>query len=260
MDRSGGTTYKLPDIAGQQSGDRAQMGLQTEVSQEASADLRLRMVDCQIRTFDVTDRAVLARFLDVPRELFVPTPLRELAYSDTALKITQTPGEAERRLLAPMVLARLIQAAGVKPTDRVLDVAPGTGYSTAILAGLAAHVTALESDPDLQATTKSNLAALGLANVDVAGGRPLRDGAATAAPFDVILVNGVVESRLATLFAQLRDGGRLLTLWRPADPADRRASRAVAFEKSAGDVSQLDLFPASGPALTDFRAEPAFTF
>jgi protein-L-isoaspartate(D-aspartate) O-methyltransferase len=236
------------------------MGLQTGVSHEASADLRLRMVDCQIRTFDVTDRAVLARFLDVPRELFVPTPLRDLAYSDTALKISETKtGEAERRLLAPMVLARLIQAAGVKPTDRVLDVAPGTGYSTAILAGLAAHVTALECDPDLQATTKSNLGALGLANVDVVGG-PLRDGAAAAAPFDVILVNGVVESHLATLFGQLRDGGRLLSLWRPADPADRRASRAVAFEKSAGDVSQLDLFPASGAALTDFRAEPAFAF
>jgi protein-L-isoaspartate(D-aspartate) O-methyltransferase len=236
------------------------MTLQTDLSSEAFAALRLTMVDCQIHTFDVTDRAVLARFLEVPRENFVPARLRGLAYSDTALKIADAkPGAAERRLLAPMVLARLIQAAGLRPGDRVLDVAPGTGYSTAILAGLIKSVTALESDPELQAATKANLGTAGLGSIPVFGGS-LSAGVTSAAPFDVILVNGAVESHLDDLFAQLRDGGRLLTLWRAADAADRRACRAIAYEKSGGDVSERDLFDASAPVLADFRAAPAFAF
>lgn len=236
------------------------MGLPTDTAAEAMAGLRQTMVDRQIRTFDVTDRAVIARFLEVPREAFVPAAVRELAYSDTLLKIRDAkPGEPERRLLAPMVLARLIQAAGIEPEDRVLDVAPGTGYSTAILAGLAANVVALEADADLRTMTHDNLRAAGLEKAQVFGG-PLRNGVVSAAPFDVILINGAIESHLDELFAQLREGGRLITLCRPAAAEDRRSCRAVAYERSSGDVSQRDLFGASAPVLAEFRAAPAFAF
>lgn len=111
------------------------------------AALRRTMVDCQIRTFDVTDHAVIARFLEVPREKFVPIELRELAYSDIALKIRAAkPGGEARVLLPPMILARLVQGADVKPEDKVLDIASGTGYSTAILAELAKEVVTLNSE------------------------------------------------------------------------------------------------------------------
>src|SRR5579862_1795579 len=111
------------------------------------AALRQTMVDCQIRTFGVTDRAVVARFLDVPREQFLPAELKEFAYSDLALKLgTALAGGEARVLLSPMILARLIQAAEVKPSDSVLDIGCATGYSTAILAGLARDVTDLEAD------------------------------------------------------------------------------------------------------------------
>ena len=120
------------------------MALQSNTTVDTFAALRLTMVDSQIRTFDVTDRAVIERFLAVEREKFVPPQLSDLAYSDMALKIAPAKsGASERRLLAPMVLARLLQAAAVKMGEHVLDVAPGTGYSTAILAGLTPNVVAL---------------------------------------------------------------------------------------------------------------------
>ncbi len=224
------------------------------------AQLRRTMVDCQIRTFGVTEHAVIARFLEVPREDFVPPQLKALAYSDLALKIgTAEPGGGSRRLLAPMVLARLAQEAEVKVADKVLDIACGTGYSTAILAGLAKEVTALEADSKLQAMIKSNLAAIGLDNVSVFAGA-LPDGVAERAPFDLIFVNGAVESHLERLFAQLREGGRLITLSRAANDPDRWACHAILFEKIAGQMSSRVLFDATAPLLSAFREEPHFVF
>src|SRR5580700_734200 len=99
---------------------------------------RRTMIDCQIRTFDVTDQQLLARMLEVPREHFLPLELAELAYSDIPLQLKPTGPSGERRtLLPPLVLARLIQAAGVGSTCTVLDVGAATGYTSALLAGLA---------------------------------------------------------------------------------------------------------------------------
>ena len=89
------------------------------------ATQRQTMVDCQIRTFDVTDQNVIARFNDLPREHFLPEALKSLAYSDAALELRSD--GATRTMLAPLVLARMIQGAGVTETDRVLDVAGGAG-------------------------------------------------------------------------------------------------------------------------------------
>jgi protein-L-isoaspartate(D-aspartate) O-methyltransferase len=223
------------------------------------AELRRTMVDCQIRTFGVTDRAVIARFLDVPREEFVPAELRALAYSDLTLKIGAVERGGWRQLLAPMVLARLMQEADVKPEEKILDIAAGTGYSTAILAGLAQGVTALEEDSNFQAMIASNLAAIGLDKVPVTVGA-LTDGVANKAPFDLIFINGAVEGHLDKLFAQLREGGRLITLSRSVDDPNRYACHALLFEKIAGQTSSRILFDASAPLLSAFREEPHFVF
>jgi protein-L-isoaspartate(D-aspartate) O-methyltransferase len=111
---------------------------------------RLTMVETQIRPNEVTDPRLLAALRAVPRERFVPGELRTLAYMDEGIEVFPSiDGAPARCLLAPMVLARLVQLAAVEPHDRVLDVGCATGYSTAVLAGLGRVVIGLEPEPEL---------------------------------------------------------------------------------------------------------------
>ena len=233
---------------------------------DLSADLndslarRQTMVDCQIRTFDVTDQRLIARLLAVPRERFVPEASRDLAYSDTGLAFApEAPGEDTRYLLPPFVLARLIQGGRVKATDRVLDVACGGGYSTAILAGLAGEVHAVEQGAHRCADLKRRLAGFGLARVDVHEG-DLASGLPSRAPFDVILINGAVETNLDPLLAQLEEGGRLLAILRESFDPTGRAAKGLCYEKHGGDIGTRYLFDASAPVLAAFTAPPSFKF
>jgi protein-L-isoaspartate(D-aspartate) O-methyltransferase len=233
-------------------------GIADRLSQ--SALHRRTMVDCQIRTFDVTDQPLLARMLEVPRERFLPGDLAQLAYSDIGLQLKPTgPGEERRTLLPPLVLARLIQAAGVVSTATVLDVGAATGYSSALLAGLAGRVVALESERSLYNALRSNLDAFGLAKVQTILA-PLAEGAPKEAQFDRIFINGAVEANLEALFAQLNEGGRLLAFEHlPGDPTGR-AGKAVRYEKIDGGTGYRVLFDAFAPLLEAFRRGEQFTF
>ncbi len=221
---------------------------------------RQMMVDCQIRTFEVTDRPVIDRFLAVPRERFLPDAVRALAYSDRGFTVPPAETGAEARyLLPPLHLARLIQGGRVSAGDRVLDVAGGTGYSAAILAGLCDRVLALEASAAARADMAARLASFGLDAVRTIDG-PLDAGAEDDGPFDVILLNGAAETGLERLFAQLAEGGRLLTIQpQPNDPTGR-AAKAMRFEKTSGEVSGRILFDAAAPVLSVFRKKPAFVF
>ena len=216
------------------------------------ATQRQTMVDCQIRTFDVTDQDVIARFIDVPRECFVPSALQALVYSDAALELRAD--GATRTMLAPLVLARMIQGAGVASADRVLDVAGGAGYSAALLAGLAGEVVALESMASLSSQAAANLAAAGVTNVKVVAGS--LDGAAVSGPFDLIFVNGAVEDGIDPLLAKLAPGGRLIAVRKIAG----HAGKVTRFEKIAGETSHRVLFDAAAPVLDAFARRPAFVF
>ncbi|MGO8845743.1 MAG: protein-L-isoaspartate O-methyltransferase family protein, partial [Methylocella sp.] len=165
----------------------------------------------------------------------------------------------QRTLLPPLVLARLIQGAGVGSSDKVLDVGAATGYSSALLAGLAGRVVALESDPSLYKELRSNLDAFGLAKVETVLA-PLSEGAPKEAPFDVIFINGAVEANLDALFAQLKDGGRLVALKPLAGDLTGRASKAVRYEKIDGGIGYRVLFDASAPIFDAFRRDEQFTF
>jgi protein-L-isoaspartate(D-aspartate) O-methyltransferase len=225
-----------------------------------SALHRRTMVDCQIRTFDVTDQALIARFLDIPRELFLPAKCRDLAYSDRALEITEGGANgAWRQLLPPLVLARLIQGASIKPEDKILDIAAGTGYSTAILAGLCNDITSLESDAGFASLIEANLRTCNVSNAHVVTG-PLARGAEKTAPYDVIFINGAVEAGLDSLCSQLKEGGRLVAIQRFSGEANAHANKAVRFEKGVHDVSSRFLFDASAALLKDFETAPQFVF
>ena len=211
------------------------------------AAARRNMVDCQVRTQDVTDLRIIDAFLQVPRERFVPADKQGLAYLDYEVPLGD--GPKARRLLKPMVLAKLIQAAGPRATDRVLDIAGGTGYSAAVWARLAGEVVALEDD---QALAKQAKKTLGDA-VTVATGA-LASGWDSAAPYDIILINGACEIVPQSLLTQLRDGGRLLCVMGAAP------GKATLYLRGASEVSDRALFDASAPSLPVFARTPAFVF
>lgn len=165
---------------------------------------RVKMVDGQLRTTDVTGHALLAAFLDVPREIFVPHSLADLAYLDADLQVA--PG---RFLPEPSPFAKLVALAEVGAASHVLEIGCGTGYGSAILSKLAASVVALECDAELASRASANLKTLGIGNARVVSGR-LEAGHAEAGPYDVIIFSGSVEKVPLLLFAQLKDGGRLV--------------------------------------------------
>ncbi len=213
------------------------------------AAARRMMVDGQVRTSDVTDQRIIAAMLGLARERFVPAQNAALAYLD--LDVAVTAAAPMRRLLKPMVLAKLIQAAEIGPQDRVLDVGCATGYSTALLAGLAQRVIGLEEDPSLAATARGNLAAVG---VEVVTG-PLPNGWLAGAPYDVILLNGAAEVVPERLLQQLADGGRLVGV-----VGRLPATKATRYVATAGKVSPVPVFDATAPALPGFAEAPAFVF
>jgi protein-L-isoaspartate(D-aspartate) O-methyltransferase len=223
----------------------------------ATAALRRNMVERQLQPFDVHDIPVLERFLNVPREAFLPAELEPLAYSDLGLFLKDETGRKGRYLLPPLILARLLQEAEIRPTDKVLDVAGGPGYCAAVLAGLAKEVVALESDPALADCAKDNLKSIGVENIRVECGS-LGKGVPDAGPFDVILVHGGVEEGLEPLFDLLKPNGRLLAI---AKTDEDSGQHVVRFERRESAVpGARPLFDASAPVLHDFAKAPAFSF
>jgi protein-L-isoaspartate(D-aspartate) O-methyltransferase len=211
--------------------------------------LRTKMVDGQVRTTDVTSLPLLDALLSVPREEFVPAARKSLAYIDEDLEIA--PG---RYLMEPSPFARIVQLAGIQPGDFVLDVGAGTGYSAAVLSKLAGSVVALEQDPMLAAKAQSVLSSLGYDTVAVVEG-PLSAGYPAQAPYDVILLEGAVESIPQALFDQLKDGGRLLAVEGHGNSADVRV-----YVKQGSSVSARRAFNAAVKPLPGFNSVPTFEF
>ena len=214
-----------------------------------SADIRRHnMVDSQLRTCEVTNQAVLAAFARIPRESFVAPASATLAYVDMDIPAL---GARDRLLLAPMTLARLIQAANVRRGEKALDVAGGSGYSATVLAELGARVVALESDAGAIASARRLLATDQFVSI-VAG--DLAEGAA-GGPFDVILINGAFERSPERLLGQLAPGGRLVGV-----DASFGAPKAILIEEIGGLTSRRVLFDVTAPRLEAFRNSPSFAF
>jgi len=215
---------------------------------------RRMMVDSQVRPNNVTDPDLVAAMLEVPREKFVPAGMAPLAYLDRDVPVSGDGRAPVRRyLLQPMVLAKLIQAAEVASSDHVLDVASGTGYSSAILARIAASVVALDDDQDLTRKAEDVLRSVGASVTAVCG--PLEQGWVSRAPYDAIVVNGVVETVPAMLFEQLKEGGRLVAV-----VGHGPVGEGTVYRKVHGIVSGRPIFDAAAPILPNFATPPSFVF
>lgn len=215
-----------------------------------SAMQRLNMVESQVRPSDVTDRRVIRAMLELPREQFVPEPLRSIAYMDTEVPV----GAGGRTLLAPRVLAKLVQEARCEAGMSVLDIGCATGYSTAILARLARRIVGLECDAELAAKAQRLLASLGVGNAAIAQG-PLKEGRAGDGPFDVILLNGTVPEAPRSLADQLREGGRIVGI-----RADGVGGEATVWTRVGRGLDARVVFDAGAQPLPGFEREAAFVF
>jgi protein-L-isoaspartate(D-aspartate) O-methyltransferase len=214
-----------------------------------AAAARRMMVDGQIRTADITNLELLAAMQAVPRELFVPPALAAQAYSDSEIRLGNG-----RVLLRPMTLAKLIQAANVRPGDHVLDVGCGTGYSSAVLSHLGASVVALEEDTALARLAETALATAAAPQVRFVEG-PLPAGWPAAAPFDVILFEGATEVVPNELGAQLKPEGRLAAIF-----GGGPAGKAMVYRRIEGRLAGRAAFDAAAPVLPGFAAPAAFVF
>jgi protein-L-isoaspartate(D-aspartate) O-methyltransferase len=211
---------------------------------------RKHMVESQVRTNDVTDLRVQTVMETVPREAFLPGEMRDQAYIER--EIAYAPG---RRLLTARDFSKLVDAVDPQSGDIVLDVACGSGYSTAVLANLSEMVVAVEADEGLASLAQENLQALDITNAAVIVGNPA-EGAAGQGPFDIIFVGGAIAVEPKSLLDQLKDGGRLAAIRREGG-----VSRGVVYQKSGGAVAARIVFDAGTAAiLPEFSAPKTFTF
>lgn len=210
--------------------------------------LRRLMVDNQLRTSNVTDRRVLAAMLEVPREEFVPPDRAALAYIDEA----QDVGHG-RALASPAPFAKLVQLARIDAGDAVLDIGVASGYSTAVLARLAASVVGVESVAALAELAEANMRRLGVGNARVVAGGT--DALPAGQTFDVIMIEGAVDEVPPGLFERLAEGGRMVALL-------RRGPAAVAhvYVRSEGGLNSRPEFNASLPPLATAARTEEFVF
>ncbi|RJG05132.1 protein-L-isoaspartate O-methyltransferase [Noviherbaspirillum cavernae] len=170
---------------------------------------RFNMVEQQIRPWDVLDLDVLELLFVVKREAFVPAEYQSLAFADTEIPL---PGD--EHMLSPKMEARILQEVAVKKHENVLEIGAGSGYMAALLAYKARHVTTVEIDPALKEMAARNLAAFGVANVDVELGNGAQGwpGAAGNAQYDVIVMSGSLPVLPDSVLQQLKVGGRLFAI------------------------------------------------
>ncbi len=207
------------------------------------------MVDTQVRPSDVTKFPIIDAMLDVPRERYVPTSLREAAYVGENL-----PLGGDRVMLEPRTLSKMLDGLMIEPSDAVLDLGCGYGYSTAVLARLASFVAAVEDDEARATEAQTVLSEEGVDNAAVLHG-PLTEGAPKSGPYDVIILQGAIERFPEALDAQLREGGRVAAIFNEGALGVVRIGHKI-----DGRISWRYAFNAGAPVLTGFEDVQDFVF
>ncbi|HYL90428.1 MAG TPA: protein-L-isoaspartate O-methyltransferase [Burkholderiales bacterium] len=211
---------------------------------------RANMVEQQIRTWAVLDQDVLDLLYVVPREEFVASEYRALAFSDMQLPL----GEGER-MWEPKLEARVLQELDVRKADRVLEVGTGSGYLTALLAHRAAHVHSVELKPALAAFGRRNLERHGAGNISLETGDAAR-GWDRHAPYHVIVLTGSTPVLPRAFLDQLEVGGRLFAVVGEAPVMTAQLVTCTA----PGAFNNVDLFETVVAPLTNAEQPSRFRF
>ena len=211
------------------------------------AAARTAMVDRQVRPSDVTSFPIIEAMLSVPREVFAAPGAKAVAYVDAPL-----PQGQGRFALEPRVFAKMLDGARIGPDDLILDLAPGLGYSTAVIARMSAAVIAIEPDEALAAAAAEALAAQDVDNAMVRQGAPA-EGDPAHGPFDAIFINGAIGEAPQALLDQLKDGGRLVAI-----TVDGEHGRAEIVVRSGDRFTTRRLFDAAAPVIPGFEKQAEF--
>lgn len=214
---------------------------------ENFAQARHSMVLSQLRPNNVTSDSVAEAMDLIPREEFVPKNLRGVAYMDEDLEVAKN-----RYLIEPRIFALLIQAAKISKTDVVLDVACGTGYSSAVLGVLAQVVVGLEEDADMVAQATEILTGLEVDNVAVIEGE-LVSGNVKQGPYNVIHINGAVDAAPETLLDQLSEDGRLICV------VGTNPGVATLYSRQGEGYYAQSLFNAAAPVNESLKKATSFS-
>ncbi|PRY75453.1 protein-L-isoaspartate(D-aspartate) O-methyltransferase [Yoonia maritima] len=211
------------------------------------ASRRTMMVDTQVRPSDVTKFPIIDAMLSVPREQFVPNSQREAAYVGENLDIG-----GGRVLLEPRTLGKMLDVLDIQPQHVALDLGCGLGYSAAILANMCDFVVAVEDDEARAEEAQSLLSELGIDNAAIMAG-PLAEGSKKSGPYDVIMIEGGVQTVPDAVLAQLREGGRIACVF-----AEGNLGVVRVGHKLDGVINWRFAFNASAPVLTGFEKEAEF--
>lgn len=210
---------------------------------------RLQMINQQVRGWNVDDDNVLAVLRDVPREHFVPAGYEPLAFADTPIPLAHG-----QHMMTPMLEGRVLQALDLRGDDKVLEIGTGSGFMTACLAKLAAHVTSIDIYADFIESAQHKLENEGIDNVELQtmdASQELPEGT-----FDVIAVTGSIQRFDPRLVEPLNPHGRLFVV-----VGDSPAMEAMLVERTdEHDWHSLALFETDLPPLVHWAAGPQFSF
>ncbi len=218
------------------------------------ASARFNMVESQLRPNRVIDAKLLDIMGCLPREAFVPADQKSFAYADNDISVGYG-----RKMMSPMVLARMIMALALKDNDRVLDIGPATGYSSAVLNDLCGEVIALESDAALTRQLQQNKIDFELENTRLVQGN-LSDGHAPASPYNAIIIEGAAQWIPEKITNQLAEGGRMVCVVYPEGDVYGKIGQARLYTRQSRGIVEQQLFDASAPLLPGFVTRPKFVF
>jgi protein-L-isoaspartate(D-aspartate) O-methyltransferase len=196
------------------------------------SSLRQLMVNSQLRARGIADERVLAAMERVPRHEFAPERYRDQAYEDHPLPIAEG-----QTISQPYIVAIMLEALKLSPTDIVLEIGTGSGYLTALLAELAARVISIERHTSLAESARARMEALGYSNVKVVTGDGTR-GFPQEAPYDAIIVSAAAPEMPRDLIAQLGQRGRMII---PVGTEDAQQLRLVQMENGQLRIESREL-------------------
>ena len=224
--------------------------------QDATENARYNMVQQQVRPWNVDGDGLLDALYTVRREDFTPPAHYGLAFMDVEVPLTDSVDAIAQGqcMFQPRVEARMINDLDIQPSDRVLEIGTGSGYSAALLSKLAKEVLTLEINPELADMARENLTDAGCTNVTVRVADGSKD-TLPEGPFDVILLSGSVEVLPQELLSHLKDGGRL-----GAIVGQKPVMRYTIVSKHNGQTTTKSPWDIVAPRLQGFALEPRFSF